>query len=155
MNWKKIDGYENYSVSDEGEIRNDKTGRILKQCSARTGYSRVTLSKNGNIKTFHVHRLVMNAFCPCPDKSKYTDVNHIDYNKSNNALSNLEWTTHSANMLWGSMPASIDKIGDEIKTAVINILLKYISEQKTENISEKLKNITNNSLVYYQRNNNQ
>ena len=152
MNWKKIDNYDNYSVSDEGYVRNDKTGRILKQCSARTGYSRVTLSKNGVLKTYHVHRLVMNAFSPCPDEKIYTDVNHIDYNKANNALSNLEWTTHAANMRWGSIPQTIDKIGDEIKSAVIGILLKYIPEQNSENISEKLKNFTNNSLIYMERN---
>ena len=97
MEWKKINDYDNYSISDEGQVRNDKTGRILKQYGLRSGYAQVTLSKDGKTKTQYVHRLVMNTFKPNPDPTIYTDINHIDYNKFNNTLDNLEWCTKAEN----------------------------------------------------------
>jgi hypothetical protein len=56
--YKIIEGFENYSVSNFGNVKNNKTGRILKQALKRDGYYGVVLSKNGKVKDFKVHRLV-------------------------------------------------------------------------------------------------
>lgn len=97
MNWKKIDGFDNYSVSDTGLVRNDTTGKMLKRHIGNHGYYMVNMWHNekGNWKT--VHRLVASAFIPnCKSKPC---VNHIDGNKTNNDASNLEWCTYSENQL--------------------------------------------------------
>lgn len=88
--WKNVCGWENYSVSNLGKVRNNKTGRLLRQ-AIRGGYSFVGLSKNCKGTTKPVHRLVTLAFIENPDNKE--QVNHIDKNRSNNNVSNLEWNT--------------------------------------------------------------
>lgn len=102
--YKDILGYNGiYKVSNLGNVesltkKDGRLGRILKQESIVrnvTTYKRVTLSKDGVTQRFQVHRLVAAAFIPNPhDKPQ---VNHIDFNGSNNNLSNLEWVTRSEN----------------------------------------------------------
>ena len=60
--WRKIEGKPNYSVSRNGEIRNDKTGRILKQYVTETEYCKVMLGRK--TVPLYVHRLVASAFIP-------------------------------------------------------------------------------------------
>lgn len=95
--WKRIAGYENYIVSSNGVIQNVKTNKILKPSFDKKGYLEVWLSLNGKPKKFSVHRLVASAFIPNPENK--TQVNHIDGDKSNNNLSNLEWVTNQENIL--------------------------------------------------------
>lgn len=95
--WKKIfyDNIEtNYSVSDDGQVRNDVTNHILSQ-RVQQGYHHVTISVVGKSKSCRVHRLVAQAFIPNPDNKPY--VNHIDCNRGNNVVSNLEWVTPEEN----------------------------------------------------------
>lgn len=88
--WKPVNGYEGfYEVSDCGDIRNVSTGRILKSKVERNGYVRVHLSKNGIAKSFLLNRIVAEAFLDNPNH--FCTINHIDENKKNNSLSNLEW----------------------------------------------------------------
>jgi hypothetical protein len=103
--FKPIEGYEGrYFISVDGEVystpKDGKPAKLLKQevlTRSSTNYRRVTLSKNGKVKRFQVHRLVANAFIPNPDNKPF--VNHIDNNGENNTITNLEWCTHSENML--------------------------------------------------------
>lgn len=71
-------------------------GGIISTRINNCGYVSVRLSKNGKIYTRFVHRLMAEAFIPNPLNKKY--VNHIDGDKKNNSLKNLEWVTHSENI---------------------------------------------------------
>lgn len=94
--WKKIEGYPNYSVSSEGHVRNDATGLLLKVNVNSWGYCRVWLSNEGKRKEFKLHRLVASEFIP--NSESKTQVNHIDCDKLNNCVLNLEWVTPSENI---------------------------------------------------------
>ena len=94
--WKDIEGYEGlYQVSDLGRVKRVTTNRILKQAKHHGGYMRVDLCKNGKRKAHKIHRLVAQAFIPNPENK--LQVNHIDENKTNNIISNLEWLTAKEN----------------------------------------------------------
>lgn len=93
--WKKIEGYPLYSVSNFGQIRNDKTNKILKGGPDTYGYPIVILCNNGQKRTRTVHRIVAEAFIPNPQNKP--QVNHIDGDKKNNCISNLEWVTNQEN----------------------------------------------------------
>lgn len=105
--WRDIEGYEGfYQVSDSGQVRSldrvttngrKRKGRTLKQANRPNGYRFVVLSKGNVPKECSVHRLVSNAFIPNPEHKP--NVNHIDGNKNNNHVENLEWVTQSENNL--------------------------------------------------------
>ena len=98
--WRPISGYEGfYEVSDNGEVRNSRTGRILKQKVERNGYVRVHLSKDGTARSLLLHRVVANTFIPNPNG--LLTVNHLDEDKTNNRLSNLEWANMSRQNSYG------------------------------------------------------
>ena len=99
--WLPVVGYEGwYDVSDFGRVKRvraacgTQAGRILKP-SITQGYEHVDLHKKGKDKTMRVHKLVAVAFIgTCPDG---VEVNHIDGDKTNNCLNNLEYVTPSEN----------------------------------------------------------
>lgn len=94
--WKKMEEFPNYSVSDAGRIRNDKTGTIRKQRVNKNGYWNLTFKKNGGAKTIRGHREVMKAFKG--DSDLFVD--HINGDKLDNRLENLRYATHQQNMLY-------------------------------------------------------
>lgn len=104
--WKNIIGYENYKISNHGRVMNVNTGKFMSQ-SIRNEYMRVGLYSKPKQKSFDVHRLVAEHFLPVPStelivaasktKLKKVIVNHIDGNKTNNHVDNLEWSTYSDN----------------------------------------------------------
>ena len=91
--FRKIEGFENYSVSNHGNVRNDNTGLILKPRRHTAGYHTVCLGRN-HYK--YIHRLVANAFCE--NENNYVQVDHIDHNKTNNNYQNLRWVSQPQNM---------------------------------------------------------
>ena len=93
--FKKIEEYENYEISNMGNVRNTKTNRILKPRKNSDGYYIVNLYKDRNRKSFYIHRLIAYAFIPNPQH--LTDIDHIDRTKTNNSITNLRWVSHSNN----------------------------------------------------------
>lgn len=131
--WKDIKGYEGlYQVSDEGTVRSTPRmikssrgnayqyfrGGILKHNLTSTGYHQVQLLKDGKRKTFMVARLVLDAFAPTDDMT--LQANHINENKDDNRLCNLEWTTPKENANWGTRNK---RSGEKRRKAVIQMNL--------------------------------
>ena len=99
--WKiiKIKGYKtNYLISNYGRVRNINTNKILKPKKERNGYIRYGLCFNGKRYFMSAHRLVAIAFLGKPLLYKTKQVNHIDGNKLNNYVGNLEWVYNYQNM---------------------------------------------------------
>ena len=92
--WKVISGWPNYEVSNLGRVRNITRDYILKPIKQNTGYTQVALSKNDTRKNFSIHRLVASEFIGLPVGMV---VNHLDFNKENNALENLQVCTQKEN----------------------------------------------------------
>jgi hypothetical protein len=91
--WMDIKDCPQYEVSNQGDVRNKKTGLILQpHLNKEGGYRRVNIGG----KHRYVHRLVAESFYDGDPKK--LDVNHIDGNKENNTLSNLEWVTRKENI---------------------------------------------------------
>ena len=96
----KIDGFEKYEVSNLGKVRNIKSGRILKPWLDKDGYLVHGLYKNNKQNQLLLHRIIATAFIDNPEEKPC--VNHIDENKLNNDLSNLEWCTERENNIHGT-----------------------------------------------------
>lgn len=130
--WKDIEGT-NYAISTFGNLKNKQTNNILKTTKSSRGYLTYTSrTDNAKIVFFRIHREVAKAFIPNPNN--LPQVNHIDGNKLNNCVDNLEWCDNSYNQLHAnriglcknrleksiqasSKPVvSIDKNGNVLKT---------------------------------------
>ena len=100
--WKDIRGFEGiYKISNFGRIKSFKRvedGYILSNKNSKNGYLSVVLinTNNKKIRYTRIHRLVAEAFIPNPENKR--EVNHIDGNKQNNLISNLQWATSSENI---------------------------------------------------------
>jgi len=93
--WKNIEGFENYEVSDLGNVRNVKNNKLLKGCKDKDGYLISTFRNNKIKKVLKFHRLVAIAFISNPENKP--QVNHINGIKNDNCVDNLEWCTNSEN----------------------------------------------------------
>lgn len=96
--WKTINNFEDYQVSDMGEVKSLKYGeeKILKPQTLGTGYLSVGLCKDGAVYHKNIHKLVAETFIPNPDSKPFID--HINGNRQDNRISNLRWCTHKENM---------------------------------------------------------
>ena len=110
--WKDIKGYEGkYQVSNLGNVKavhyhNGGKEKLLKRGNTR-GYLTVVLCKNGQMKTYRVHRLVAETFISNPNNLPC--VNHKDENTLNNNANNLEWCTEKYNNNYGTKKARISE----------------------------------------------
>jgi hypothetical protein len=93
--WRAIVNFPNYMVSDEGHVRSIKRRRLKALVKNKRGYVQVNLYRHGRVKNFLVHRLVAQAFLG--DIPRGWEVNHIDGNKINNHLPNLELVSAAQN----------------------------------------------------------
>lgn len=101
--WKDIEGYEGkYQISNLGRVKaldfkRTKKERIMKPHINTSGYLAINLYKNAKFKTYRIHRLIAQAFISNPENKPC--INHIDGNKLNNSIDNLEWCTHRENTI--------------------------------------------------------
>ena len=109
--WKDIEGFEGmYQVSNMGNVKSlnyNHTGKekILKGRDTGIGYLQLHLCKDGKIKNYFVHQLVATAFCE--NQEGYTEVNHINEDKSDNRADNLEWCSRQYNVEYSKAKAII------------------------------------------------
>ena len=151
--WKKIiikKQITKYSISNLGKVRNDKSNRILKPQKDKKGYMRIQLHHDGIVYTKKVHRLVARAFLQKTLTKK--QVNHIDGNKSNNKVENLEWCTNRQNQIhaWKiglqkprcGLDNPGNKYSPELIEKICNLLEKGYSTKKIK----KCLNIKSNNI---------
>ena len=121
--WKCIAGYENlYQVSNLGNVKSLVRKHSVKEKFLKIltkEYHTVSLSVNNKNTTYRVHRLVAHAFLPNPENKPI--VNHLDGNKHNNNVNNLEWCTHQENCIHA------------VKTGLVNY-----NDRKKPNNSKKI-----------------
>ena len=131
--WKDIEGLEGiYQISSKGKVRSldrwvtDKNGKKVfwksqpikphPQHKDGSGYLQAVLRMNGKYVHFLIHRLVAKAFIPNPNNLE--QVNHIDENKHNNDVNNLEWLSRLDNTRYGT---GIDRMAEKHSTAIIQL----------------------------------
>ena len=116
VEWKSINGYEGlYEISNTGQVRN-KRGRILVAHKSNNGYLHVSLSKNNIRKTKSIHKLVALHFIE--NINNLPQINHIDENKANNNVENLQWCTIQENIdhSFSKEVIQFDLLNNPIKT---------------------------------------
>lgn len=141
--WKSVENFNNYEISTFGNVRNIQTNKKLKPYLDNPGYLNISLSKNNIKKSFKIHRLVAFAFI-LNLENKLT-VNHIDINKQNNCVSNLEWATMSEQNMAINKGVFLNKT-NSISIYKINPVTNIIID-KYNSISEASKWIFNEKLT--------
>ncbi len=153
--WKDIENHSGiYQISNLGSVK--RVGRIIiradnklypvEQCILKhqvdkAGYHRLCLRTDGKQRYFSVHRLVAYAFISNPNN--YLEVNHLDGNKSNNQVSNLEWCTRSMNKIHSYRVLGQKKRRSKIPPEIMNEIKLRYSNLKSYKQVGLLYNISN------------
>lgn len=148
--WKAVPGYEGlYEVSNKGNVRNVRRNTLLR-LQKNQGYIRVWLYKNGIQAGLRVHRLVAQAFIPNPDN--LPEVNHIDEDKTNNRVDNLEWCSRKYNVNFGTR--NIRAKETAIKNGYCTGLSRkeYMKEYNREYFEKNKEKMREQNREYYEKN---
>ena len=144
--WKDIQGYEGlYQISNYGRVKSlnykrSNKEKIMDGGTNKNGYRNIILSKNKKKETFYIHKLVAQHFISNPDN--LSEINHIDENKSNNNVDNLEWCTHKYNSNYGTRNTRMSKSkGKKIRCITTN----EIFESSVE--ASEIYNIDQSSII--------
>lgn len=105
--WDELNGFPEYEINRKGQLRNKKTKKLIGQNSDASGYNPVNLRKDGKIHRRYIHVLVANQYVENPEGKSV--INHIDQNRANNSVENLEWVTTQENCRHGNRGELIGK----------------------------------------------
>lgn len=141
---KDIKEFKDYTIDTEGNVYSKRKHKYLKQTINKYGYCKVTLQKDKYKKMYSVHRLVAEVFIP--NYNKLPQVNHIDGNKQNNHVANLEWCTAKHNM------------NEAVRTGLFDNCKKIQKENAVENNLNKYhilaNEVTKKKVAQYDKQNN-
>lgn len=129
--YKDIIGFEGlYKISNLGNVFGIKRNKVLKNRINKTGYYQIKLTKNSKRKSFLIHRLIAIHFIPTDDFS--LEVNHINADRKDFRIENLEWVTRNQNQkhscVIGNNFRKLNKEKVE-KIRLDNRKYKFISEE--------------------------
>ncbi|MBR9700407.1 hypothetical protein GOV11_00910 [Candidatus Woesearchaeota archaeon] len=140
--WKKVEGFENYEVSNRGSIRNKLTKKILSPGNDGRGYLLISLySDSCEKKTQKVHRIVAKAFVEGYEEG--LDVNHLDCDRKNNGSDNLAWCTRRENIRYGIKCGNYNQTGSRnnfsklTESNVVEIKRKIEKGELTKSIAKQ------------------
>lgn len=139
--WRIIEEFPTYSVSNKGNVKNNKNNYIMQGGYDRDGYRQVTLSVNKKQYNRRICRLVAIAFIPNPNN--LPQVNHKDENKENDLASNLEWCTSLYNNNYGTKGQATRRMVKCIETGKIYNGVRVASRESNiphQNIGKACKN---------------
>ena len=161
MKWRNVVGYDGlYEVSSDGVVRSlprvchKMEGKVLKEyiylgkvltpSSDRKGYQKVKLYKGGKGKVKFVHRLVLEAFRS--NHQRLPQINHINEDKSDNRLCNLEWCSASYNVNYGKRNKTLEKPVEQMKKdrVVIGVFKSTCEASRKTGVNQR--NISQNCL---------
>ena len=132
--YKQIENLD-YEINSEGIVRRISTKRIKKSFKRPDGYIGIQLYiTKEKVKNYQLHRLIANAFIPNPDNKLY--VNHIDSNRENNSLNNLEWVTFEENVKHGYKSGYTSNKGSNNGFSVLTE--KQVLEMRSKRENDKL-----------------
>lgn len=115
--WRQIDGFIKYFVSDKGNVMNMNTERVLTKAYQETGHCLVCLSENNKVCTKSVAKLVLSAFDPIPDAATRAII-FKDGDKRNCKLDNLEWAEVAYINKHKKIPREIKELMKEIESLI-------------------------------------
>ena len=135
--WKSIEGTNGrLEVSNRGRVKSNlRDGRILKQQTDNKGYKRVRVTLDGVKRGYKVHRLVATAFVPNPNG--LPQVNHIDGNKDNNDVANLEWVSCR------------DNIKHAYENGLFESVIEGVQKENAKSTIAKVKNSLRKFFIQY------
>ena len=151
MRWLPVRNYEGYyEVSESGEVRSvdrilsvtDQSDRLFKgkilyqTTNVQVEYKQVSLWKNNKGTSLYVHRLVAEAFIPNPQNKP--EVNHIDGNRQNNHISNLEWVTSGENSLHAAKTGLRVYTNRLTKNEFLDCLYDVINGESYQSLSKRV-----------------
>ena len=142
---KVIKEFPNYTINENGIIKNTLTGKIRKPTLSSIGYYLIDLYNKDMKKKFYLHRLIAEYFVHNPDPVNKIYVNHIDGDKTNNKISNLEWVTPSENIIHAYKTGLQSYKRKESKDMYKHYLLNYFLKGIT--ITEIAENYSLNALT--------
>lgn len=147
-NWRTIEEFPNYEVSDLGNVRNKKTHRVLKTATVNSGYYVVALRKDNHTSNKSVHRLVAKAWVSNDNPEHKKVVNHKNYDKTDNRAENLEWLTVQDNTLLGCGPTQLKVLKSMINNAMNKAINEWYEQLLTIKVSKEVftEQLINNAM---------